>query len=196
MNKPFRYIFIAVLILLWSMIMIPWVFAKDRTFHGKVIDVDTKEPIEGAVVVAYWLEARATVSGEDTRLKEVKETLTDKDGKWSITGPKGKEGSNALLIFTFLTGTYYTREPRFIIFKPGYCSWPQGFSIDACKEKIIHSGTGEITEGGNVELPKLINRDRMTVIRNIPSLGMASEAEAKLPSFKKLIEQEERKIQR
>ena len=174
------------------MILIPWVFAKDRTFHGKAIDVDTKEPIEGAVVVAYWLEARATVSGEDTRLKEVKETLTDKDGKWSITGPKGKEGSNALLIFTFLTGTYYTREPQFIIFKPGYCSWPQGFSIEACKEKIKHSGIGEITEGGNVELPKLLKKEDM--LRVLPAPVSGENALEKQKEFIRLINKERKNL--
>jgi hypothetical protein len=171
-------------------------FAGDRDYWGKVIDAGTKEPLEGAVVVAIWLEARATVSGESTRLKDVKETLTDKNGKWSITGPSGREGSNPILLLTFLTGMHYTRKPEFIIFKPGYCSWPKGFSIDACKERMKHSGAKEITDGGNVELPKLEKRERMTVIRNIPFLGMASGEEKKLPLYKKLVDQEEKEIWR
>jgi len=167
-----------------------------RVYGGRVIDAGTREPIEGAVVVAHWLEARATVAGESTRLEDVKETLTDKDGKWSITGPRGQEGCNPILLFTFLTGTHYTREPAFIVFKPGYCSFPQGFSIIECREKIKPAGTAGIMEGKNVELPKLKDRSRMIIIRNLPSLGIASEAEEKLPLIKRLIEAEEKEIRR
>jgi hypothetical protein len=136
-----------------------------RVYGGKVIDADAREPIEGAVVVAYWLEARATVAGESTRLEDVKETLTDKDGKWSITGPRGQEGCSPVLLFTFLTGIHYTREPYFIVFKPGYCPWPNGFSIGACKNKMQPGGVVGIYEGKNVELPRLIEReDRLRIL--------------------------------
>jgi hypothetical protein len=94
-------------------------FAVERTFRGKVIDYDTREPIEGAVVVAYWNEATPTIAGESTRLKEVKETLTDKNGEWSMIGEEG-EKHDEHPYWSFITGRYYTRHPLFIIFKPGY----------------------------------------------------------------------------
>ena len=47
-----------------------------------------------------------------------------------------------------------------------------------------------------MELPKLKARDRETLIRNIPSLGMAREGAGKLPLFKNLIDQEESEIPR
>ncbi len=143
-----------------------------QTFKGKVIDADTKEPIEGAVVVASWHEERATVAGPSSQLKDVKETLTDKNGEWVIKGPGGMEGGNITAIFTFLTGTYYTIPPEFIIFKPGYCSWPAGFGIDACKGKMkgygrnYHKAISEI-----IELPRLTKRkDRIKAQRISPSL--------------------------
>jgi hypothetical protein len=159
------------------------------TFHGKVIDADTKEPIEGAVVVASWLEETATPTGPSTRLKDVKETLTDKNGEWVIKGPKGRDGGNITAIFTFLTGTYYTLPPEFIVFKPGYCSYPAGFGIDACKGKmktynfIKSENIGEI-----VELPKLTIRDREILLRNIPFIPF--EDDEKIPIFKQLVEQD------
>jgi hypothetical protein len=64
------------------------------TFKGKVIDADTKEPIEGAVVVASWLEERADIAGSTSELKDVKETLTDKNGEWMIKGPRGRDMGN------------------------------------------------------------------------------------------------------
>ncbi len=146
--------------------------ASAATFKGRVIDADTKEPIEGAVVVASWLEASATISGEDTRLKDVKETLTDKNGEWRIEGPKGSSPSNIKAIFTFITGIYYTRPPLFIVFKPGYCSWSvSAFGIDACRGKIKPIGNSKIREGETVELPKLTKReDRLRAQRISPSL--------------------------
>ena len=136
--------------------------AFGATFKGKVIDADTKEPIEGAVVVASWLEERADVAGSTSEPKDVKETLTDKNGEWIIKGPKGRDMGNITAIFTFLTGTYITTPPKFIVFKPEYCSWHGGFEIEACKMKPSGIGDGE-----TIELRKLTNREDR--LRAIPS---------------------------
>ena len=133
--------------------------AYAATFKGRVLDADTREPIEGAVVVAVWHEATATISGESTRLKDVRETLTDKNGEWTMEGPTGKWGGSVTAIYTFLTGSYYTRPPEFIVFKPGHCSWPAGFGIDSCKGKLKPSGNEKLADGETVELSRLTNRE-------------------------------------
>ncbi|MEW6419180.1 MAG: carboxypeptidase-like regulatory domain-containing protein [Nitrospirota bacterium] len=163
------------------------------TFKGRVIDADTKEPIEGAVIVASWSESRATPAGEVSRYKDVKETLTDKNGEWSITGPKGSKGSNITAIFTLFTGTHYTRPPQFIVFKPGYCSWPAGFGITACKEKIKPVSHNKVAEGETVELPKLTNREDRR--RALPgTAGDSREFDKKQINFLKLINEEHKNI--
>jgi hypothetical protein len=162
----------------WICLGLLWILPLSgcaTTYRGKVIDADTREPIEGAVVVAYWLEARATVAGESTRLEEVKEALTDKEGKWSISGPRGQEGCNPVLLLTFLTGAHYTREPGFIVFKPGFCSFPGGFSIDACRGKLKPGGAGGIYEGKNVEMPRLTEREDRLKARRIAPLTDGDE---------------------
>lgn len=106
--------------------------ASAAIFKGRVIDAETKEPIEGAVVVAHWVEARGDIAGPSTELKDVKETLTDKNGEWIIEGPAGGRDTNFKLLFTFITRTYYTREPNFIVFKPGYWSYPAMFGNCDC----------------------------------------------------------------
>lgn len=166
------------------------------TFAGIVVDADTKEPIEGAVVVASWLEETATATGPSSRFKDVKEVLTDKDGKWTIQGPKGRRGGHITAIFTFLTGTYYTKPPEFIVFKPSYCSWPNGFGIDTCKGKIRPSGNDKIAEGETIEVPKLTNReDRLMSQRIWPSL-MDSEGDKetlkRISNFIRLLNEEHR----
>jgi len=102
-----------------SLLVIQSAYAADVTYQGKVIDADTLEPIEGAVVVAVWNEERATIAGADTRFKDAKETLTDRNGDWGISGPKG-ETDNMNPYTSLLLGKYYLRDPYFIIYRPGY----------------------------------------------------------------------------
>src|SRR4030042_100472 len=156
MKRLSKYILAGVVIVVFLIAILH--FADAKTFKGRVIDADTKEPIQGAVVVAYWYKAIATIAGESTTLKDVKECLTDKNGRWSIIGPKGRLPGHGPIppLSLFIS---YTREPQFIIFQPGYCSWPNGFSIDACRGKIKPEGSGKIMEGETVELPKLTNRE-------------------------------------
>jgi len=90
-----------------------------NTFKGRVIDADTKEPIEGAVVAAIWRESKGTMTGPTTRFKESKETLTDKSGEWSIVGPEGYE-NKIISGFLHIMGVFVTESPVFIIYKPGY----------------------------------------------------------------------------
>lgn len=170
-----------------------WSSAFAATFKGKVIDADTKEPIEGAVIVAVWHEATSTISGASTRLKDVEECLTDNKGEWSIGGSTGKWGGAVTAIYTFLTGSYYTRPPEFIVFKPGYCSWPAGFGIDSCKGKLKPSGNDKLADGETVELFRLIRReDRLKVLPE--AIGDNKAMLRKEKQFMRLINEERRNI--
>lgn len=198
MNRVIRSISIAFLVIMLLSLIVSRVHAK--TFHGQVIDADTKEPIEGAAVVAYWYKARVTTIGdENLTLKDIKETLTDKNGQWTITGPKGRI-HDPFPYFSTITGIYYTKEPQFIIFKPGYCSWPKGFSIEACKGKMKSKGPGQIMEGKILELPKLADRqDRLKVCPNtISSSSDDPREEIKIQKkqldFLRLINEERRNL--
>ncbi|MCK9417801.1 MAG: hypothetical protein M0R70_00300 [Nitrospirae bacterium] len=169
--------------------------ACSATFKGQLIDADSREPIEGAVVVLSWHEERPTPpSGGGTRLKDVKETLTDKDGKWSIDGPKGRKLGNFLSIVSFLTRMYITKPPQFIIFKPGYCSWPKGLFVESCKEKIKYEldpqGHYKLGEGETIELPKLTNREERKKNSSI-SLPDDKNMKKKLINLIKLLSEED-----
>jgi len=126
------------LILLWLFLSLN-AYAADMTYQGKVIDADTLEPIEGAVVVAVWNEERATIAGADVRFREARETLTDRNGDWAISGPKGKT-DNMNPYTSLLLGKYYLRGSYFIIYKPGYASFGVvgmfgGFRAYPCVDK-------------------------------------------------------------
>jgi len=89
-----------------------WPLYSKPEFRGCVIDAETKQPIEGAVVVVVYekWEFRGP-GGGDTLPFDAKETLTDKDGNFyfpsydTFIGPLSRERDH---------------DVSFIIFKPGY----------------------------------------------------------------------------
>jgi len=95
---------------------------NNQTYQGKIIDAETLKPIEGVVVVAEWLECWPGIgAGELCDFEMVKETLTDKNGDWSITGPKGvdtQEFGYIRAISSFVI--HYTISPHFYTYKRGY----------------------------------------------------------------------------
>lgn len=173
---------ITVVLFLYMLFLVTPAFGA--TFEGRVIDADSKQPIEGAVVIISWQEERAGINNSPMRLKDVKEILTNKNGEWTILGPKGMEMGYISTIISFITGIYFTRPPEFIIFKPGYCSYPGGFMIEACKAQMKPWAIGN---GETTELPKLSIRDRQTLLTNIPFISTDSD---RAPIFKKLLNQD------
>lgn len=74
---------------------------------GKVIDNVTGKPIEGAVVVAQWTKPRGMPGEQYHDLHKITETLTDKEGKFSLSGTTG----------------FILDPPEMIIYKEGYIPW-------------------------------------------------------------------------
>lgn len=65
-------------------IFIPIPYRSLAPFYGKVIDADTKEPIEGAVVLAVYHLTRYTLAGESDFIVDGQEALTDKNGEFKL----------------------------------------------------------------------------------------------------------------
>ena len=79
----------------------------DRSYKGKVIDADTGEPIEAAVVLGVWNKEYPTPGGGVSEFYDARETVTDKNGEFSISGMGLRVMSNL--------------EPMdVVIFKAGY----------------------------------------------------------------------------
>jgi len=89
-----------------------YLFYFDSTYKGKVIDAETKEPIQGAVVVAAYKER----SLDWYQIMDVKETLTDENGEFEIP-----------FYFKFKPWHVLRWQGRteFIIWKPGYICFPE-----------------------------------------------------------------------
>ncbi len=87
-----------------------WPIYSKPEFRGRVIDAETKQPIEGAVVVVVYKKwGFGGPGGGNTLPIDAKETLTDKNGEFyfpsytTIIGPLSR-----------------TSRADFIIFRPGY----------------------------------------------------------------------------
>ncbi|MBR9986974.1 MAG: hypothetical protein KFF68_13800 [Desulfosarcina sp.] len=55
-------------------------------YHGKVIDADTLQPIEGAVVLGVWWLEYGTAGGPVNEYYDARETMTDENGEFTIKG--------------------------------------------------------------------------------------------------------------
>ncbi len=74
---------------------------------GKVVDNETGQPIEGALVVAQWTKPRGIPGLQHHELHKIVETITDHEGKFSLTGTSG----------------YLLDPPEMIIYKEDYIPW-------------------------------------------------------------------------
>jgi len=75
----------------------------DGPYEGRIIDAKTGKPVEGVVVLGVWYKEKITVGGAVHHFYDAQETVTDKDGEFSIQGLGLKIFSNvvpmSLLVF-------------------------------------------------------------------------------------------------
>jgi hypothetical protein len=86
-----------------------WLVYHERSFKGKVIDAETKEPIEGAVVVAQYYINMLGPTGSHSTLTDVQEGLTDKKGDFNLSS-----------LTKFINPISVGDNTFFLIWKPGY----------------------------------------------------------------------------
>lgn len=147
-------------------------------FRGRVVDAESKEPIEGAVVVVmYWKsQIIGGPGGPDDTIVKVKETLTDSNGEFYFPNY-----TRMLLPLSDDGGTDW------IIYKPGYGSYPRfrhlifpvnlhlyGLEIwfsrnYGIKEEFNKNGKSIIATYGEVELPRLTTRNDRRKSPSIPA---------------------------
>ena len=152
-------------------------------WKGRIVDLETKEPLEDAVVLAVWYKTYRGPAGEGSKVHRVKETLTDKDGYFEMP---------AYIAINFLPLIRYIKGPIFHIFKPKYLKihMPETYLLeDATKEPVEkHSILGDFTyrlSPGLIELPRLkTDKDRRrNLIRPTFPKNM-------MPNYMKLYNQE------
>lgn len=155
-----------------------WLIYHKPEFKGKVVDLDTGEPIEGAVVIAIYQKKTLNPPVEDyVSSIHAKETLTDQNGEFRIS-------SYTTMINPF-SSSY---DVEFIVFKPGYV-WERPVHLE---RTLSGQGTSDfdmptwwdrnlkciVLKSGTIKIPKVrSDSDR------INSFGGASE----VYNFKKIL---------
>lgn len=138
-----------------------WLIYHKPEFKGRVVNIDTKAPIEGAVVVAIYTKSTLNPpAGSYTNVINVKETLTDKDGRFHFPS-----------YTTFIHPLSYSSKCNFIIYKPGYGNLGKepvedhfSGTAPAMFERIAYWNKNLVfrfLSDGTVEIPKLTNVEDM-----------------------------------
>jgi hypothetical protein len=138
-------------------------------YRGRVIDGETKEPLVGAAVVAIWEREKVQLLHSSTVVHEAREVLTDTNGEFVLQAEDIER-----------VAPRRTLRPFFVIFLPGYGSYPdyqmapQGFR-----------GGILLGAGVTVELPRLGTREqRLDVVRKLPPGSVPDE---KMPNLIRLM---------
>lgn len=158
-----RICFFSALVLILAVFAIPATAAGP--WKGKIIDIEAKEPLEGAVVVAYWYRVWRTPAGGIPDVYEIKEVLTNKEGNFEIPS---YSPINLLPILSYIRG------PEFIIFKPGYLSLSGRYLEENVIDNVAEFKRNEKVyrlAPGIIELPKLKTREE----RRMETVGPIGE---------------------
>ncbi len=86
---------------------------RAEPIEGQVVDTQTKEPVEGVIVVAHWQLVSSTFGGNYNEAQaQVLEAVTDKAGRYRFPGwgPKPKPSGQSLR----------NHDPELLYYKPGY----------------------------------------------------------------------------
>jgi hypothetical protein len=151
------------LIILSNLLGNGWIVYHEGSFKGKVIDAETKEPIEGAVAVVVYNVREYAFIESNTTASSAEEVLTNKNGDFYIPH------HIFFHIHPYLLATKETTH--FLIYKPGYApaegpdyvQRPDGFIIKPNYPMIAEA----FRKGVIVELVRLKTKEER--IRNIPS---------------------------
>lgn len=133
------------------------IIGYDGPYEGRIIDFDTKKPIEGAVVFGEWNRVSPSIAGAIGTYYDYKETLTDKNGNFKLNGV-------GLLFFSNID------KPSIGLFKAGY-EQPHSNFWSGFKNKKYHPEVD--VEGNNLvfKLRKLTFEQRRKRIVEILGPG-------------------------
>lgn len=144
-----------------------WLIYHKPAFEGQILDGETKEPIEGAVVVALYSKRTLGLgAGTLSSVIEIREALTDREGRFRIP-------SYATVIqpFSWSSSVFFT------IYKPGYAS------LDEMNLEDLFAGRA--SEFPLDELPWVYNQKRIFRFRapNIVELPKPTTRDEQIKSL-------------
>lgn len=142
---------------------------KYGPYYGKVIDAETKEPLEGAAILIVYKTEQYGLAGAVSHYEDAQEMLTDKNGEFKIP---------SIRVSTFRILSSWERYPEVRIFKPGYGCYPM--HKDATPDFDYGSLPAELRV--DISLPRLKTKEeRLENYRTAyPSPGVPTDKYKKL----------------
>lgn len=129
-------------------------------YRGKVVEKETGEPIEGAVVFLRFYTGSGNIGGMTSHYADAVETLTDAEGGFMIP-------PHRVNTFRLLHG--WVKEAYTIVFKPGYGAFPRHRE----SEPELDYGALPANEPVTIKLPKLETREERK--RNLWNISFTSD---------------------
>jgi hypothetical protein len=184
MNKGFIVVLLSIVLLISFSIpcFAGWLIYHKPEFRGKVIDAETKEPIEEAAVVVTYSKHSIIggPAGGYSSIIHTKEALTDNDGGFRIPSYTTVMGPNSI-----------EDEAEFIIFKPGYGNFrnrvspPIGISLPG-KERFFLAENFE--KQGDIDIIAVSPQDNRKVkvtfgVVELPKVHTREERRKELPGY-------------
>ena len=151
---------LVVLLPVWGVHAVASASYGAAAYHGRVIDAETKAPVEGAVVTVIWYKKPLITMDGPLYFHNAKEVLTDSNGAFSVDASPGINWNPFTRRMTDPNlgrtdpddpGIY----PTIVIFKPGYGPFP-GAQVAPSSE--AEAKRAMLREGAVVELPELKTR--------------------------------------
>ena len=158
---------------------------SDGPYKGKVVELDTGKPIEGAVVAGQWT-IEPYVHSE--RICDTKETITDKNGEFEL--PKGSCWAHPFAIQS---------KPWVVVFKPGYLGYPPLGASQEDRKAQMPTFTGrefkDKKQYNTIRLgrPKM-RTEREFTVSHAEGLFHDNDIFGKLPNLLRLVNEESRTL--
>ena len=146
-------------------------------YHGRVVDEETGQPLSGAVLTVVWFR-RPIIGLEGTRdFLSAQEAVADSDGKFSLVASPGIDWSPF---------TYVEKEPKIVIYQPGYEPTWAGWLVRNKYGNGIEFAEA-LKNGATVKLPKLKTKDEFLKFVNPSSLTHVVVSREAIPKLIQLV---------
>lgn len=111
---------------------------------ARIIDAETRQPLEGVIVVAHWQLERGTMGGNvEAGQLAIMEVVTDQHGQLSFPGFGPKVVWNRFLV---------DKDPELLIFKSGYYYLALSNTYSSAIELRTHAIRRSEWDGKTIEL--------------------------------------------
>lgn len=168
-----------------------WMFYTDGPYRGKVVDLETGAPIEGAVVAGVWhIGQYGGPGGAIDTFCDAKEALTDKKGEFEVP--------RAACAHWWPLSTL--DRPKITIFKPGYLGYPPlGYTFEERKARMPGFTGQEFRDKKQYHIiklgrPKTKEEREFTNHFAISTFTPEDESYEKMPNLLRLVNEERKNL--